>query len=544
MAGGEGLLNIVIADDELNIIELIQHMLDPQIAHVADIALNGIDAYEAVTCLPVDILITDVRMPGYSGLELIERVKRVRPEIEIIVISGYREFDYLQKILKFGVQEFLLKPIDGVELNAAILRIKDKKSAKSNQERYLAELRSDLRQSQKCLREEYAHKLLYDSASFSDDESIPHNLFRFSGSMFIVLILKADYRMEQNDTAAESMAYVNTLLQRYRATIIQAYQEKCRDIVHITKTNRVYFIFNYDTAPEEEDFGESLHFNKRYIRDILVTESQKYGFLNFTLGIGIPVHALRQLSTSYRSALVAIGNRLDPHTRGVIEGCGGEVSEDIKLDIDLRERLMAALTALDVGKTMRILKVKMQAYCERGEYYKIFCFADAVIAFAKSFVLMQNMLEEAHYAEIFNVEDALDNCFTIQMIEECLHRYFKELVSMVEEVSDKRASKPIRLALDYMKQNFAQPITLQSVAEVVFYTPNYFSNAFKKQTGKTFLEYLTELRMEAAQEMLKSTAKNIAEIAHDVGYSDEKYFSKLFIKSVGIKPNEFRKFYS
>lgn len=538
------MLNIVIADDELNIIELIQHMLDPQIAHVAGIALNGIDALEAVASLQVDVLITDVRMPGYTGLDLIERVKQTRPEVEIIVISGYREFDYLQRILKFGVQEFLLKPIDGTELNAAIMRIQDKKNRANDQERYLAELRFDLQQSHKCLREEYARKLLYDSASFPDNDSLPLNLFHFSGNTFIVLILKADQCIEQNDTAAEGMAYVHSLLERYRAMIFQAYQEKCKDIVHITMSNRVYFIFNYDTNTGEEDFGTSLHFNKRYIRDILVTESQKYGFLNFTLGIGVSVHSLRQLSESYRSALNAIGSRLDPNARGVIDGAVGDADEDIKLDIDLRERLMAALTALDVCKTMQILKAKIQGYCERSEYYKIFAFADAIIAFAKSFVLMQNMLEETHYAQIFKVDDALDNCFDIQMIEECLHRYFKELVSMIETVRDGRASKPIRLALDYMKQNFSRPITLQSVAEVVFYTPNYFSNAFKKQTGKTFLEALTELRMEAAQEMLKNTAKNIAEIAHDVGYSDEKYFSKLFIKSIGIKPNEFRKFYS
>ena len=105
-------------------------------------------------------------------------------------------------------------------------------------------------------------------------------------------------------------------------------------------------------------------------------------------------------------------------------------------------------------------------------------------------------------------------------------------------------SKPIRDAKTYIQENYARPIKLEDISELVGFNANYFSSLFKKDTGYTFLEYLSEVRMNKAKELLKETNISIASVCEQVGYSDMKHFNKMFIKHTALKPNEFRKLYS
>ena len=114
----------------------------------------------------------------------------------------------------------------------------------------------------------------------------------------------------------------------------------------------------------------------------------------------------------------------------------------------------------------------------------------------------------------------------------------------VNECNENKTPKPIRIAQEYVLEHFASPITLQEVAGMVYLSPNYFSAMFKQQTGMNFLDFLTKVRIEEAKKLLKTSLMNVAEIAHEVGYADEKYFSRLFIKIVGVKPIEYRKFHA
>ena len=104
-------------------------------------------------------------------------------------------------------------------------------------------------------------------------------------------------------------------------------------------------------------------------------------------------------------------------------------------------------------------------------------------------------------------------------------------------------AKPILRAFAYIEQHYAEPITLNTIAELVQLNPIYFSSLFKRETGKNFTEYLTEYRVKIAKEMLRSTNKNVNEIADALGYADARYFSKVFKKEVGVKPTDYRKIY-
>jgi two-component system response regulator YesN len=122
----------------------------------------------------------------------------------------------------------------------------------------------------------------------------------------------------------------------------------------------------------------------------------------------------------------------------------------------------------------------------------------------------------------------------------------EEIVTQLEQLNqDKKLAdkKPIRLAKQYIKEKYTQPITLEEVSNQIGFNPTYFSSLFKKETGQNFLEYLTDTRIQAAKQLLADTNRSVIQVSEEVGYIDIKHFTKLFKKATGLTPSEYRKLY-
>ena len=154
---------------------------------------------------------------------------------------------------------------------------------------------------------------------------------------------------------------------------------------------------------------------------------------------------------------------------------------------------------------------------------------------------MMEIENKAEFSNEFNIH--INNCGSVEEIFEYLKNKF--LKSLDKIIEDKRQAdtKPIRVAKEYIKQNYMKQISLEEVSSFVGFNSSYFSHLFKKESGKNFLEYLSETRMNKAKEFLKESNLSIAVICEKVGYCDIKHFTKSFKKSAGIKPNEYRKLY-
>jgi two-component system response regulator YesN len=119
-----------------------------------------------------------------------------------------------------------------------------------------------------------------------------------------------------------------------------------------------------------------------------------------------------------------------------------------------------------------------------------------------------------------------------------------EALEYLNESIKLQDNKPIRLAKQYIQEHYSEQIKLEDVANKVYLSPSYFSNIFKKETGQNFTDFLVDYRMQEAKELLRNADLSVNEIADRVGYVEQRYFSKLFKKVVGIKPTEYRKLYS
>jgi two-component system response regulator YesN len=137
-----------------------------------------------------------------------------------------------------------------------------------------------------------------------------------------------------------------------------------------------------------------------------------------------------------------------------------------------------------------------------------------------------------------------NRCSSIDQLFEYLSVMVGESLDVIIVDKKQADTKPIRLAKQYIQQNYMKPISLEEVSSFVGFNPTYFSTLFKKENGGNFVEYLSEIRMNKTKELLRETNLSIAVICEQVGYNDLKNFTKSFKKNVGLKPNEYRKLYS
>ncbi len=140
-------------------------------------------------------------------------------------------------------------------------------------------------------------------------------------------------------------------------------------------------------------------------------------------------------------------------------------------------------------------------------------------------------------------QENCENCRSLAMLCRCLCEALEKELQALREQQLRQEDRPIRIAMEYVQQNYAQHITLEDVAAMCGFNATYFSEVFKRKSGKNFSDYLTEVRMTAAKELLRNTRKTIYDVADAVGYKDAKYFSQQFTRYAGMKPTEYRKLY-
>ena len=536
-------MKLIIADDEDKVCQLIYKLVDWEKLdmEVVSIVHNGIEALQSIEKYKPDLVITDIRMPGYDGLDMIRRAKEISEDLDFIIISGYRHFEYAQNAIKYGVRDYLLKPIKKSELIDTLSRLREeylKRTKKlSNEEQYRISIKDNLDR----IRSGFFTDILFKRASAEGTmsiESINEKYhYNFCDGFFQVVLIKID----GVDTCSQNnMEYIRD---KVLQSIHKKVDEYCYDIESIFENNLCYIVLNCS-----EDSRKAVRRSLKALLDELLLQKDIIEDLKITIGAGIPKDSVRGIFSSMKTAVWAIEQRLILGVNKVVEGA--EVSSNELADSstfnEFNRKLIEALERLEENQLRESF-----VFLETSLKNKESTTGHEVIQMAKEamnlylFHLRQNKFVIRNSDDFFDTFSLnIENCGSMEEVFATLSRTIIKSFNQVIADKQQEDSKPIREAKQYIKDHYKEPISLEIVSDYVGFNATYFSSLFKKETNTTFSEYLTSVRMERAKELLKESNLNVATICEEVGYNDTKHFSKGFAKYTNLKPNEYRKIYS
>lgn len=528
--------SIGIADDEKKICTLIENLIDWEglrlrltgAYHDGESALAGIREHRP------DIFIADIRMPVHDGLDLIRIANEEGIAPTFIVVSGYRYFEYVYSAMKFGVADYLLKPIEQKQLNDTLrktCRILDRQRQLHSVRSQIELLSSD--------RRAYLHaRLLAELADGSLDPALTADRLNIQydagmlADCFQALFIRSNREALNRPGTLFGSKLCESIGRMFPETEYTAIAGQVpRGILCILNFHR------QDAVKTRSRIGSLL-------RDMAAL-SQQHGNARVTIGISGPVGpAAAELQGAVAAAIEAERAKVVLGDNRVIALEEARFSPSTPENLLTEPRLRAFVTDWEA---MRFEKLADRlADLNRSlpsdpppAPLLLFQLRDAILNRFESAALGQGHTEAAEVAA--QLRQDTDCCGSREdffaVLADRINQYGEELRQKLLN----RERLPIRLAKSYIEENFHTPLTLEEVASKVGLSASYFSTSFKKHEGQSFVEYLTGIRIEAAKTLLRATNDTTAAVAAAVGYPDDKYFLKVFKKNTGIRPNEYRR---
>ena len=498
-------------------------------------ASDGELALPLIRKLEPDIVITDIKMPFMDGLELSRVIRRELPFAEIVILSGYEEFDYAKQAISIGVAQYLTKPISGDDLLAELDSLREK-ILKSKEERALKEqFKKEMEENDRSQRSGLFRYLVSGNCSVTDLLQKAEKLGIDLSAMWynIILLFTKSEHHEIEEYSGSSVA-----IDKYIDEI--AHELSC-------------IIFDRDLEGKAilimADSAEELSERQNTLIERVGSVFENYSHVRFCGGIGKAVNRLSRLNESYEDAGCALANRFFVPDSGFFTASRGVVPSGTK-----EERF--DMSTVDAK---RIDKSNVQKFLKLGNL-------DEIPFYVGEFV--KSVGEDAFNSFIFRQYIAMDVFFAVSgFLEEIsgdresmtVSEVSKEALESASNVTDyiagiiedairyrdsiatNRYRDIVDSAVKYIEENFSdEELSLNQLASHVNVSPNHLSTIFSQQTGKTFIKYLTEYRMDKAKELLRCTSKRSSEVSEAVGYKDPHYFSYMFKKTVGMTPTNYR----
>lgn len=537
LTGEENMLKVFLAEDEFIIREGIKNNIDWQ-AHGYEFcgeASDGELAFPLIQKTRPDILITDIKMPFVDGLALSRLVKKELPETEIIILSGYEEFDYAKEAIQIGVARYLLKPINGEtllqEIDSVAEIILGKQKEKEIREKYQKEMEENSLRDQMDL---FQH-LVTGDCSMEELLSVADKLdLKIMAPWYSIVLLKIQSMKHDYEEYSGSIVVVDERI------------AKLAEPEHVLVFDRALegraFLFKADS--EEE----LLAYQKEYLGDVKEVLSG-YANLRYFGGIGTPVNRLREIPASFEDASHAFAHRY-------------LVAESCILDSSLLMQEGAAEHEdfrISAVNPEQIDRTKMQEFLRTGDLDEVVYFVDEFFGkldggAMKSRIFRQYITMDAYFSIVDFLKglglqkdeiEAPDQDSSILQDEKSAMDYIVRIMEKALVLREKKASSRyedvVSEVIHYIEDNYAQEeLSLNLLASHVNFSPNHLSMIFSQQTGQTLIRYLTDYRMNRAKELLRCSSKKSSVISMEVGYKDPHYFSYLFKKTQGMTPTQYR----
>lgn len=501
-------------------------------------AADGQDGCELIRKHLPDIIITDIKMPVIDGLTMLHEIKSMVPDSKIIILTGYKDFDYAQKALKIGAFDFLLKPSRIEELTSVISRAVKELKFKRDRKEEFEKLNELFKQNISILREKLLYDIIYEINTDEEDILQKLELYKISLDRFYMLVVQND---DEEPGSREISQHDRHL---YQFGLIRTFHEVFDDkfkVIDITLNNiGVAFL----VMPLEKDISGLLDKKCEYLQDIIC---RCFGF-TITIAISSEGATFTELPQKFRECRAALAHKFYMGNNSII--FHSDVNTFFKYDNhSILDKLQKTLIEGVKSGNEALVKERLQdIYCylknidpAKQDYIKSFYWnAISSVNNIRHTLMEEESGKKLAYSELSGLYSLIEKCSNAKELNIMLEESALRVTQKVNSYNNKSMKLVLRKAIDYLYAHYNEQITLNEVSEYTFVSPYYISRMFKRETGKNFVDYLNEIRIEKAKEMLKDIRYKTYEIAEKVGIPDAHYFSRLFKKYVGMTPTEYR----
>ncbi|GGA40819.1 response regulator [Paenibacillus physcomitrellae] len=522
-----GELKVLIVDDEYLIRNLLRMRIDweKQGMKIIGEAAHAAEALEFVDKHRPDVIFTDIYMPSIDGIEFSERVLKKYPDIKIVIVTGHDEFEYARKSIKIGISDFILKPIHASELLSVTEKLRKTIEEERTREKEMEVLKEELRRNLPYLKEKFLYHWLNGSLS---KEEIYEKAAYFQVPMgrgteaFQIAV------MEISSVSATHTEEQLILLRMECRNKIEAFYKDNSQVIILTDTRNQIVLISQSQDNHLVSDCEWLMANLLHL-----------GTCTVSIGIGRRHEHIEAAHLGYEEACRAlhyqafVGKNQVVCFEDIVEG--GD--EQYRSNTELLRQLQFYIS---VGSSERASQTLGQIFDVSFASVSQFRMAAMDVIMECQRAAIEQQIENEH---VFDKE-TLVSILTAELLPQLmqsLERYVLHVAGVIYSRQEAKVGNLISQVKDYLEHNISNPeVGLASTAAAFFVSPGHLGRLMKKETGQTFVEYLTNLRMKKAEMLLKQTDLKGYEIGEQVGITDPHYFSILFKKNMGRSMNEYR----
>lgn len=540
------LYRILLVDDEEEVRKSIINKIDWKDVgfQVVGDAENGEDALEKLEVLEPDVVLTDIRMPYMDGLTLAEKIRQKYPSMKIVIFSGYDDFEYAKMAIKLNVTEYILKPVNVEELTAILKRIQNNLDEEIEQKRNVTLLREKYIRSLPMLKEQFLKDLVGHTM---DRDLVSRQMAEYGIQLEGAkkwIALAVDIEMED----------------AWKEGVIPLHKE--RELIPISVTQIIetnlkpyyrHVLFSY-SGSERTAIAAIVAIDENNTQTSLINilgdickDVRKIVKVPVTIGIGHSTLELNTISVSFHSAVEALGYKGIVGSGSTIYITDVEPVSGGKLVFEQMEE-SDLIAAIKFGPEEKIAEAvrNMMGKMNTAKVHTRQCQAYMLSISNCVFQLIQQY--DLDISCIFDGAPNGNDLFATipqllkkESFDQWLLPVALKLNRAINEGRDNAAKQIMEKAKQYIQDNYQDPgLSVEQICRYLHMSPAYFSTMFKKATGQTYINYLTELRLNKAVELLNTTDDKTYVIAAQVGYQEQNYFSYVFKKKFGVSPTKFR----
>jgi two-component system response regulator YesN len=478
-------------------------------------AFDGIDGFEKALALRPDIIITDIRMPGMNGLDMAKRIREYLPDVRFVVLTGYSEFEYTREAIFLHVDDYVLKPVEEEDIRNAMHRVVRECEALLGRRQDNERLAEMMQFGARIAAEKRLSELLHDRVS---EELADHELL----------------------AGAEELRAGS-----YDVMVIAPTEPAVREETVRRLIGRPCFIVGCEELPGGMAVvlpdPEPGTLSSVTAAELLIKEwKDTYPFVP-VIGAGITAGGLTALKESYRQALNAA-------KYGVFYGHSGVITAEAEERARLRFSQKAGKFLAVWQEMSRQIRLHLLALQEKEVHMQleamIKSITDApgayVAALLNTLIIELSVLADGQAGNKGSIQHLLA-MNRLQDMHDYVRNYISDIMRLLEEKRNNKDKYIVDKVIRLIDERYGSgELSLTMLADEVFVSPNHLNTMFKKVTGRTVHQYLADIRMSKAEELLRTTKLKVSEIAGSIGMSNFSYFCSIFKQQFGMTPGEYQ----